>query len=124
MSTRVLWGLFMYAGLLAGCAFNPSVDSLTGEQKAKLATIQIFHGEANRRHQVIESVSALFCQKDLSESRIDSEEDAIERVKIKALLVGADAVVNTTCQDSELGLLSTCWSLIECSGEAVKFMDN
>ncbi len=123
MNKGLLWGMLLFAGVVAGCALTPSVDALTGDQRAKFDNIKIVRGENFGLYKVLGSVAAYSCQKELSDARLDSEEEAIEKVKLKAALLGADAIVNTTCHNSELGLLSTCWALIECSGDAVQFTD-
>lgn len=45
----------------------------------------------------------------------------MEGVKINAVLMDADAVINTACQNNGVDWGNNCWSSIVCVGEAIKF---
>ena len=49
-----------------------------------------------------------------------SDEEALEGVRIKAVQLNADAVINTFCQtNSDTDWKNNCWASIKCIGDAV-----
>lgn len=121
MNIRPLLGAILCAGAISGCATHPGIENLTGEQQAKLKTVEIINGSVTRPYAVIATVNGSACQRTTSESKIAIEDEALENVRIEAVLSGADAVINACCEHSTIDWFSNCMTLIECSGEAIKY---
>ncbi len=109
------------AGVLAACAAQPGIKSLTDEQRGKVRAMEIIYGGATMPGTVVGRLQGAGCQKELYDSRIDAEIEAVERIKINAALIDADAVVNAVCREAAVDWSATCWVLIECSGEAFRY---
>ena len=119
---RFTYSLVFGALLLYGCATNPDVGSLSSGQRARVASMEVFRGPADRPHAVLGSVKGLSCQRNAYKQQLLTEAEAIEGVKIRAALLDADAVANTVCQvNSGTDLVNNCWSSIVCVGDAIPY---
>jgi len=108
--------------LLAGCASNPDLGSLSSPQRARLASMKVFRGPVSQPHTVIDSVRGLACHRNAYRQQLLTEEEAIEGVKLKAALVDADAVANVACQrNSGTDWTNNCWASIVCVGDAIRY---
>ena len=122
MKFRTLAVFTIVAPLLAACASNPRVESLTPEQRAKITSIQIFQAAPNKQYVVLGTVTGLSCNRNKYQAQDVSDAEALQGVKINAVLLGADAVINTFCQkNSDIDWVNNCWASVKCIGEAVKF---
>lgn len=106
------------AGVISGCVHNADINSLTDDQRTRLCSIKIIHGSVDRPYRVIGTVQGSSCEDSGHEPGIHY---ALENVKANAVLVGADAVINTDCHNPGIDWFINCMTLIECSGEAIKF---
>ena len=117
--------LFLAVGaiaLLAGCMSNPRVEDMSSAQRAKLASIQIFQADANRPYQKLGPVSGLSCNRNSRQIQDVSDAEALQGIKLNAVKMGADGVINTFCQktsDTDWG--NNCWASVKCIGDAVRF---
>jgi uncharacterized protein YbjQ (UPF0145 family) len=110
--------------LVSGCASNPSITSLSPEQRALLNTIQVFNGGVDRPYKILGSVKGLSCHRNAWKKKLITEEEAMEGVRLNSALLGADAVINTECQvKSGTDWVNNCWSSIVCVGDAIKYED-
>ena len=106
---------------VTACASNPQITSLSSEQRVRLNKIQVLRGGVEKPYQIIGVVKGLSCQRDLHSKRAISEQEAIEGARIEATILGADAVINATCQtNSTTDWENNCYSSIICVGDAIK----
>jgi len=107
--------------LVGACASNPRIDSLSSEDRAKVAQVKIFNGLPDQQYKLLETVSGLSCNRNAHQKQDVSEAEALEGVKINAVLKGGDAVINTLCQkNSDTDWKNNCWASVKCIGDAVK----
>ena len=107
--------------VVAGCAANPSIDSLTGEQRARLNSIQLEMGSIDAPHIVIGKAEGLSCHKNDYAPNLNSATEAMQGIRIKAVLMNADAVINVTCQNNYVKWITDCFSSIVCIGDAITY---
>ncbi|GMQ46716.1 hypothetical protein [Vibrio sp. 10N] len=114
---------FFYLSLsLVGCASNVRVENLTGEQRAKAASMKVYEGAPKQKFETIKTVTGLSCNRNKYQEQDISDHEAVEGLKIEAALVGADAVIYTFCQtNSDTDWINNCWASVKCVGDAVKF---
>lgn len=107
--------------LVSACASNPKIDSLSSENRAKVAQVKIFNGLPEQQYKLLGTVSGLSCNRNAYQKQDISEAEALEGVKINAVLKGGDAVINTLCQkNSDTDWANNCWASVKCIGDAVK----
>lgn len=108
--------------LVAGCAANPDLGSLSADELARISRMELTQGPAERPHTVLDTVSGLSCHRNAYQDEDITREEALEGVKIEAATIGADAVVSISCQTkSGPDMRNNCWSSYVCAGVAVKF---
>jgi ABC-type phosphate transport system substrate-binding protein len=111
---------------LTGCASNPSVASLTSEQRQKVAELVEFPSGslARESYQIVGSAKGLACKRNLYASGKPSLEEAQQGVRIRAALMGAEAVTNVLCEDKqEVDWGNNCWQTVVCVGDAITVND-
>ena len=111
---------------LAGCASNPSVSSLTSEQRQKIAEMVIFKPGTSTRssYQVLGSDEGLACKRNLYASGSPSYPEAEQGVRIRAAQLGADAIANMACEEKhEVDWGRNCWQTVVCVGDAIAVVD-
>jgi hypothetical protein len=106
---------------LTGCAAHPSINSLTGEQRARLNTIQVALSNIDKPYVIVGKAEGLSCHRNAYAPLSTSETEAMQGVRINAVLMNADAVINVACQNNGVDWGNNCWSSIVCVGDAVKF---
>ena len=107
---------------ISGCASNPDVGSLSGDQRARFSSMEVLRGPTTRSHTILGSVKGLSCHRNAYQRQQLTEGEAIEGVKLRAALLDADAVVNVVCQtNSGADWVNNCWSSIVCVGDAVRY---
>ena len=110
--------------LLAGCMSNPRIEDFSPTDRAKLASIQVHQGAPDRSYEIIGPVSGLSCNRNKYQAQDISDAEALQGVKINAVLLGANAVINTFCQtNSDADWRNNCWASVKCIGDAVRFKD-
>jgi hypothetical protein len=113
--------LLLAVGGLVGCAANPRIDSLSPEQRRKVSEVQIFKGKPDKPFQILGEISGLSCNRNLYQKQDVSDTEALEGLKIKTVMLGGDAVINTLCQkNSDTDWANNCWASIKCIGDAVR----
>lgn len=111
-----------WAILAVGCTSNQRIENLTGEQRAKAASIKVYEVAPDMPYDVLGTVSGLSCNRNKYQAHSISDHEGLEGVKIQAALLGADAVINTFCQtNSDTDWGNNCWASIKCIGDAIKF---
>jgi len=108
---------------LSSCAAGPRIDDLSSAERARISQIQIFKGSADKPVRPLGEVSGLSCQKYKDQPHEVTEAEALEGLRIRAAVLGADAVVNTACQrKSEADWTNNCWASVKCIGDAAKLL--
>jgi len=123
MSNRALLTVFLTCIFVAGCASNPNIGNLSSTQRAKMASIELLRGPTSRTYKIVGSVKGLSCNRNAMQMRPMTEAEALEGVKLRAVLLGADAVIDVKCQKhSETDWVNNCWASITCTGNAIKYI--
>lgn len=108
------------ATCLASCAANPRIENLSSEDRSKVSQVQIFKGKPEQSFQILGEVSGLSCNRNKYQAQDISESEALEGVKIKTIMLGGNAVINTLCQkNSDTDWVNNCWASVKCIGDAV-----
>ena len=127
MRTRCKASLFpilLTLVISTGCAINPDVGSLSSDQRARVASMEVVRGPTTRSHTILGAVKGLSCHRNAYQRQQLTEAEAIEGVKLRAASLDADAVVNLVCQaNSGADWVNNCWSSIVCVGDAVRYKD-
>jgi uncharacterized protein YbjQ (UPF0145 family) len=125
MNDRDIALRFLFLSLIittTSCTTNPDVGTLTGAQRARVASMEIVRGPTTRLHTVLGTVKGLSCHRNAHQQQQLTESEAIEGVKLRAALLDADAVVNLVCQvQSGTDWVNNCWSSVVCVGDAVSY---
>lgn len=66
------------------------------------------------------SVKATSCFNNFILDDPSSKKDAMNQVKYKASIMGADAVINPICQKEGTSLSKNCWTSITCEAAAIR----
>lgn len=66
------------------------------------------------------SVNATSCFNNLVTDDQSSKNDAMNQVKYKASIMGADAVINPICSKEGTSLSKNCWTSITCEAAAIR----
>jgi hypothetical protein len=114
------------ATLLAGCASNPPITSLSSEQRQRVAEMVILPSGSipSDAYRLLGTVQGLACKRNLYASGKPSLEEARQGVRIRAALLGADAVTNMVCEDKqEVDWGHNCWQAIVWVGDAITVTD-
>jgi len=108
--------------VLTGCTSNPRIEDLQPQERAKLSSIAVLDGTPSREYEVIGSVTGLSCNRNKYQAQDVSDREALEGVKLKAVQINADAVINTFCQKtSDTDWRNNCWASVKCIGDAVRW---
>jgi len=101
---------------------NPRIEDLSSADRARAASIQIFQGAPDRSYEIIGPVTGLSCNRNKYQAQDISDAEALQGVKINAVALGADAVINTFCQtNSDTDWRNSCWASVKCIGDAVRY---
>jgi uncharacterized protein YbjQ (UPF0145 family) len=112
--------------LLAGCASNPSVSSLSSIERQRVAEMVIFEAGSIPRdsYRILGTVEGIACKRNLYASGSPSLDEAKQGVRIRAAQLGADAVINMICEDKrEVDWGRNCWQTVVCVGDAIVLND-
>lgn len=108
--------------VLVSCASNPRIEDLSVLQRSKLGAIEIFKGDVHREYTILGPVSGLSCHRNKYQAQNITDDEALQGVKVNAVLLNADAVINTFCQkNSDTDWVNNCWASIKCIGDAIKY---
>ena len=113
---------FVLTLLLSACASTPETTGYAGDYRKGLEHIQVLSGAPDRPFDALGPVSGLLCHR----SGMPLSEDALlkeaKELRIEANKLGADAVIDATCQKSGgMSLTANCWASYKCTGQAVRF---
>ena len=122
MNIEIRCGLLFITLLVAACATTSDINQLTTSQQARVASVAILHGETSNPYKSLGRLRARGCQKSTFDPNIP-ENDAIRNLKVQAASVNADAVITTECRKANIDWFTNCFMLVECTGEAIQFID-
>ena len=122
MNIETRCGLLPLTLLVAACATTPDINQLTTSQQEKVASVEILYGETSKPFRSLGRLKAWGCQKSNFDPNVP-ENDAIRNLKVQAASVNADAVITTECRRANIDWFTNCFMLVECTGEAIQFID-
>ena len=95
---------------------------MTPTQRSKIAQIQVFQTDIQQPYIVVGQVNGLSCNRNKCQAQGKTYDGAMQGIKIRAVLLEADAVINVFCQkNSDTDRVNNCWALIKCIGDAIKY---
>ena len=107
--------------LIAGCATNPRIEDLSSDKRAEVSQVQVFKGRPTVNFETLGQVDGLSCNRNKYQAQDVSESEALEGVRIKTVMLGGNAVINTLCQkNSDTDWINNCWASVKCIGDAVR----
>ena len=103
MCVLLLTGL----GASNGCISTPSIRSLSPEDRARVGQLPIYRSGSlpAETYEVVDSVEGLSCFRNVYSPEAPTEDEAIDSIKIKAVKLGADAVINLVCEEKGVVLM-------------------
>jgi hypothetical protein len=108
--------------LFISCTTNPRIEKLTSSQRAQLNSLVVLKGDSDIPYTVIGTVDGLSCNRNKYQKQDISDEEAMQGIRIKAVKLNADAVINVYCQtNSDMDWTNNCWASVKCIGDAVKY---
>ncbi len=114
--------LILACSLIAGCDTTPRRGILSEAQFAKLESMETLIGPALRAHTVLGAVEGLSCKSSMYTANHTTEGAALDGLKIRAVLLDADAAANVVCQENSGPVLAhNCWASVVCVGDAVRY---
>ena len=122
MQANVWVAALVLALAVSGCVspvVGPAVESLSIDQRAKVRSLEVLRGRITRSYTILGSVKGLSCANNPKQQI--SEEEAIERVKLRAALLDADGVINLVCRTWHFDWEDNCLSSIICAGDAIRY---
>jgi uncharacterized protein YbjQ (UPF0145 family) len=116
--------------LISGCApFVPvaNLKNIPDSEKLAASSISIFTIDGNRSYPKIEkqlgSITAYSCKHWLTDPPA-SKGDALVRLRIEALKLGANGIIDVTFDSHGTDTYGTnCWQTIQASGTAIRFIE-
>ena len=122
MNIETRCGLLSLTLLVAACATTPDINQLTPLQQEKVESVEILYGGTSKPFRSLGRLYARGCKQSNFNSNVP-ENDAIRNLKVQAASVNADAVITTECRKANIDWFTNCFMLVECTGEAIQFID-
>ena len=108
--------------VISGCTSTPEATGYMGNQRKGLEEIQVLTGAPDRPFDALGPVSGVLCNRNGLAMSADAVLKEAKELRIEANKLGADAVIDVTCQKTGgTSILSNCWATYRCSGQAVRF---
>lgn len=97
------------------------VSKVPKDERSLAYKIPVYMGEQTTpaASEFIDQIKATSCKHWMWEPAA-STGNALEQLRIKALRIGAGAIVHVYCDKLGTNLGTNCWSSVTCSGDAVK----
>ena len=112
---------FIFILVLSGCAGFGQVEriaDLSAEQLRQIGNVQFYESDKNLDYKSLGKIKGISC-KGSAFSGDTSKEAALMQLKIKAIKIGANAVLYPTCShDASVDWSNNCWESRVCIGEA------
>lgn len=113
--------------LLIACTSNPSLSTLSAEQRDKVSDILFLDSDVLPKdsYTVLGTVKGIACKRNLYATGAPSVQEAQQGVRIRAVQLDADAVIGLLCEDNqEVDWGNNCWQSIICIGDAINIQDS
>jgi uncharacterized protein YbjQ (UPF0145 family) len=112
--------------IISGCASNPPISSLTSGERERVSRIVFVEsGEISKEsYKYLGSVEGLACKRNAYAVGEPTVEEARQGVRIRAVLLGANAVINLLCEKNQsVDWGRNCWQSVVCVGDAINVND-
>jgi uncharacterized protein YbjQ (UPF0145 family) len=114
---------FMFAG--AGSEEpNQVLPELSPEELDRMQHMKLYNPKdmAAIEHEIIGTLEGLSCQKNYFSTKVVTQDEAVNALKIHAVKMGAHGITNVVCESSDgTDWSNNCWESITCIGDAFKF---
>src|SRR5512143_249840 len=120
MRVNLIGVLALLLAIPPACTTEPSESVL--RKKANAVTLvlpETQNAELNRKYEFVSTVKSSSCGRQQVSGF--SLEAAQRMLKMEAAKVGADAVINITCEETNVRFSYNCGHAIKCHGDAVKW---
>jgi curli biogenesis system outer membrane secretion channel CsgG len=112
--------LALLVAILSACTTEPSESALRKKANAVRLLLPDTQGtEISNNYEFVATVKSSSCAR--QQGSDPSLEAAQKMLKMEAAKVGADAVINIACQETDLHFSYNCSHAIKCRGDAVKW---
>jgi hypothetical protein len=103
-----------------GCSYEViRVDPLTVDALRRDVPVYRLADLSERKYRVVRSVTATSCSIKTFDPA-PTPEDAIDQLRVKAARLGANGIMNVTCERPEgVSLAMTCWASLTCHAAAI-----
>lgn len=100
-----------------------SVKSVDPELRRRAANLPILSPEdvEEQEYDVIGEVEGVSCARQAGSN--PSMEGARQELRINAAEVGADAIINTFCEEGGVTFSRNCWKTIQCRADAITWKE-
>ncbi len=120
MRPKLVGILALLLAILAACTTEPSESVI--RKKAGSVTLLLPEtqgADPNRKYELVSSVKSASCGR--QQGSDPSLEEAHKILRMEAAKVGADTVMNISCEETSVHFSYNCGHAIKCRGEAVKW---
>jgi len=103
-----------------GCSFEHIlVDPLTVDALRRDVPVYRVADLSEKNYRVVRPVTATSCSVKTWDPA-PTRDDAIDQLRVKAARLGANGIMNVTCERPEgVSLAMTCWASLTCHGAAI-----
>jgi hypothetical protein len=103
-----------------GCAYEViRVDPLTVDALRRDVPVYRLADLSEKNYRVVRPVTATSCSMKTFDPA-PTPEDAIDQLRVKAARLGANGIMNVTCERPEgVSLAMTCWASLTCHAAAI-----
>ena len=117
---RALVIVMIVAAAMAGCSFEQiRVDPLTVDALRSDVPVYRLADLSERTYRVVRPVTATSCSIKTWDPA-PTRDDAIDQLRVKAGRLGANGIMNVTCERPEgVSLAMTCWASLTCHAAAI-----
>ncbi len=120
MRPKLAGALALLLAILTACSTGPSEPVI--RKKAGSVTLLLPETQGaglNRKYELVSTVKSASCGRQQGSG--PSLEEAQKMLKMEAAKVGADAVMNISCEDTGVHFSYGCGHAIKCHGDAVQW---
>ena len=110
--------LVLFCTTLPACTTVKSVDP---ELRRRAANLPILAANevGDREYEILGEVEGVSCARQAGSD--PSMEGARQELRINAAQIGADAVINTFCEEGGITFSRNCWKTIQCRADAIQW---
>ena len=115
-----LFFVMVVAVATGGCSYEViQVDPLTVDTLRKDVPVYRMADLSEKPYRVVRSVTAVSCSMKTVDP-LPTPEDATDQLRVKAARLGANGILNVTCERPEgVSLAMTCWASLTCHAAAI-----